>query len=99
MVCFGSHAHPEDRRHIFFAKNSSRSCAQTRRRDPHRRVAGWGRIRGLGLYRDSMTKYWLGVDVGTGGSRAILLDSRGREAAAVSVAHEDMVMEQPMWAE
>jgi xylulokinase len=46
-----------------------------------------------------MSTYWLGVDVGTGGSRAILIDSGGRQAAAVSVAHEDMVMEQPLWAE
>jgi xylulokinase len=46
-----------------------------------------------------MTAYWLGIDVGTGGSRAILLDSNGREAAAVSVHHEEMVMEQPLWAE
>ena len=46
-----------------------------------------------------MTTYWLGVDVGTGGSRAILLDSGGREAAAVSVAHQDIVMEQPLWAQ
>ena len=46
-----------------------------------------------------MTTYWLGVDVGTGGSRAILLDSSGREAAAISVPHEEMVMEQPLWAE
>jgi xylulokinase len=46
-----------------------------------------------------MSSYWLGVDVGTGGSRAILLDSSGKEAAAVSVAHEEMAMEQPLWAE
>jgi xylulokinase len=46
-----------------------------------------------------MSTYWLGVDVGTGGSRAILLDSGGREAAAVSVAHEDIMMEQALWAE
>ena len=46
-----------------------------------------------------MSSYWLGVDVGTGGSRAILLDAQGRDAAAVSVAHEEMVMEQPLWAE
>jgi len=46
-----------------------------------------------------MSAYWLGVDVGTGGSRAILLDASGKEAAAVSVPHEEMVMEQPLWAE
>jgi xylulokinase len=46
-----------------------------------------------------MSTYWLGVDVGTGGSRAILLDSSGREAGGVSVAHEEIMMEQPLWAE
>ena len=46
-----------------------------------------------------MNTYWLGVDVGTGGSRAILLDSRGAAAAAVSVPHREMVMPQPLWAE
>ena len=46
-----------------------------------------------------MSTYWLGVDVGTGGSRAILLDAGGKEAATVSVAHEEMMMEQPLWAE
>jgi xylulokinase len=46
-----------------------------------------------------MSTYWLGVDVGTGGSRAILIDSGGRVAAAVSVAHEEIAMEQPLWAE
>src|SRR5580698_9019963 len=43
--------------------------------------------------------YWLGVDIGTGGSRAILVDSNGREAAAVSVPHREMIMQQPLWAE
>jgi len=46
-----------------------------------------------------MTNCWLGVDVGTGGSRAIVLDSGGKEVAAVSVPHEEMTMEQPLWAE
>ena len=46
-----------------------------------------------------MSAYWLGVDVGTGSSRAILLDAAGTVAAAVSVPHEDMTMEQPLWAE
>jgi xylulokinase len=46
-----------------------------------------------------MSTYWLGVDVGTGGSRAILLDSNGTESAAFSVPHEEMVMEQAQWAE
>jgi len=46
-----------------------------------------------------MSMYWLGLDIGTGGSRAVLLDSSGKEIAAAAVAHEDMVMEQPLWAE
>src|SRR5277367_5008319 len=49
--------------------------------------------------RNPVKTYWLGADVGTGGSRAILIDSGGREAAAVSVPHEEIVMEQPLWAE
>jgi xylulokinase len=43
--------------------------------------------------------YWMGVDVGTGGTRALLIDSRGKEVAAVTAPHEDMRMEQPLWAE
>jgi len=46
-----------------------------------------------------MSRFWLGVDVGTGSSRAILLDASGKEAAAVSVPHEDITMEQALWAE
>lgn len=46
-----------------------------------------------------MNTYWLGVDIGTGGSRAILLNSRGEVAAAVSEAHQEMAMPQPAWAE
>jgi xylulokinase len=43
--------------------------------------------------------YWLGIDVGTGGSRALLVDAAGREAAAVTSPHEDIAMERPLWAE
>jgi xylulokinase len=43
--------------------------------------------------------YWLGLDIGTGGSRAVILDAQGREAGAASAAHEDIVMQQPLWAE
>lgn len=43
--------------------------------------------------------YWLGIDIGTGGSRALLVDETGSIRAAVTVAHEDMRMEQPLWAE
>jgi xylulokinase len=43
--------------------------------------------------------YWMGVDVGTGGTRALLIDERGKEIAAVTAPHEEMRMEQPLWAE
>ena len=46
-----------------------------------------------------MSTYWLGVDIGTGGSRAILLNAKGEVVAAVSEPHRDMVMHQPLWAE
>ena len=43
--------------------------------------------------------YWLGIDIGTGGSRALLVDPQGRIRHAVTVAHEEMRMEHPLWAE
>lgn len=43
--------------------------------------------------------YWMGIDVGTGGTRALLIDRTGREAAAFTAPHQDMRMEHPMWAE
>lgn len=43
--------------------------------------------------------YWLGIDIGTGGSRALLVDGEGRVAAAQTVAHEEMAMPHPLWAE
>ncbi|HKA01876.1 MAG TPA: xylulokinase, partial [Candidatus Solibacter sp.] len=42
---------------------------------------------------------WLGVDVGTGGSRALLVDDRGNVRAGYTAAHEEMHMERPLWAE
>jgi len=42
---------------------------------------------------------WLGIDVGTGSSRALLVDARGRVRAGYTAAHEDMRMERPLWAE
>jgi xylulokinase len=42
---------------------------------------------------------WLGIDIGTGGSRALLVDAAGKEVASVTVAHQEMRMHQPMWAE
>lgn len=44
-------------------------------------------------------KYWLGIDIGTGGSRALLVDAAGKVAAGVTVAHQEMRMERPLWAE
>src|SRR5580700_4642386 len=46
-----------------------------------------------------MTAYWLGLDIGTGGSRALLVDRHGKQVAAVTAPHVDMRMDQPMWAE
>ncbi len=43
--------------------------------------------------------YWMGIDVGTGGTRALLVDAKGRQVAAVTAPHEDMRMEHPLWAE
>ena len=43
--------------------------------------------------------YWLGIDVGTGGTRALLVDERGKVCHAFTAPHEDMRMEQPLWAE
>jgi xylulokinase len=46
-----------------------------------------------------MTAYWLGIDTGTGGTRALLIDSAGKEIAAVTAPHDDIRMEHPLWAE
>ena len=43
--------------------------------------------------------YWLGLDIGTGGSRALLVDHDGKQIAAVTAPHEDIRMEQPLYAE
>jgi xylulokinase len=42
---------------------------------------------------------WLGIDIGTGGSRALLVDERGRVRAGCTAPHEEMRMERPLWAE
>ncbi|HYN85722.1 MAG TPA: xylulokinase [Pyrinomonadaceae bacterium] len=42
---------------------------------------------------------FLGMDVGTGGSRAVLIDERGRVAAAATVEHEPFASPQTGWAE
>jgi xylulokinase len=43
--------------------------------------------------------YWLGVDVGTGGSRALLVDANGRVRYSFVAPHEEMRMLKPLWAE
>src|SRR5690242_20401841 len=43
--------------------------------------------------------YWLGIDVGTGGTRALLIDEHGKVQHACTAPHEDMRMERPLWAE
>src|ERR1035441_9059202 len=42
---------------------------------------------------------WMGIDVGTGGTRALVVDAQGRVAAGCTAAHEDIRMERPLWAE
>ena len=42
---------------------------------------------------------WLGIDIGTGGTRALLVDERGAVRAGFTAPHEDMRMERPLWAE
>lgn len=41
----------------------------------------------------------LGIDVGTGGSRAVLIDTAGRVVASATVEHSPFVSIQPGWAE
>ncbi len=41
----------------------------------------------------------MGIDVGTGGTRALIVDAKGMQVAAVTAPHEDMRMERPLWAE
>ncbi len=43
--------------------------------------------------------YWLGIDIGTGGSRALLVDEHGAVHAGFTAAHEEMIMARPLWAE
>ncbi len=41
----------------------------------------------------------MGIDIGTGGTRAILVDAQGKVVAAASSEHEAVAMPQPLWAE
>jgi xylulokinase len=42
---------------------------------------------------------WLGIDTGTGGTRALLVNAAGEVVAACTAAHEDILMQRPLWAE
>jgi xylulokinase len=42
---------------------------------------------------------WLGIDIGTGSSRALLVDDHGAVRGGYTAPHEDILMLQPMWAE
>ena len=42
---------------------------------------------------------WLGIDVGTGGSRALLVDETGAVRAGYTAVHEDIQIAHPQWAE
>lgn len=44
-------------------------------------------------------RFWLGLDIGTGGSRALLVDHTGRVHHAVTEPHHEMQMPRPLWAE
>jgi xylulokinase len=43
--------------------------------------------------------FWLGIDIGTGGTRALLIGERGAVKASYTAIHEEMRMERPLWAE
>jgi xylulokinase len=43
--------------------------------------------------------YWLGLDVGTGGSRALLVDASARVRYSFTEPHHEMNMPKPLWAE
>lgn len=43
--------------------------------------------------------YWMGIDVGTGGTRALLLNDSGSVRFSFTAPHDDMKMERPLWAE
>ncbi len=43
--------------------------------------------------------YWLGIDIGTGGTRALLVDPEGRVIHGFTAPHQNMRMERPRWAE
>jgi len=42
---------------------------------------------------------WLGIDVGTGGTRALVIDARGTVVASASAEHQHFASPKPGWAE
>jgi xylulokinase len=42
---------------------------------------------------------WLGIDTGTGSTRALLVEEDGTVRASFTEPHADMAMQQPLWAE
>lgn len=43
--------------------------------------------------------FWLGIDIGTGGTRALLLDEEGKVRHGFTAPHEEILMPRPLWAE
>ena len=74
---------------------------QRRRRSKKRR---WAMKPGFTVRRicrsyHSMKLFFWAFDIGTGGSRALLVDEQGRVRHAFTAPHEEMRMERPLWAE
>ena len=42
---------------------------------------------------------WMGIDVGTGGTRALLVNEQGQVRASHTAPHDEMTMLRPLWAE
>ena len=42
---------------------------------------------------------WLGIDIGTGGTRALLVDAEGVLKGSFTAPHADISMQEPLWAE
>ena len=42
---------------------------------------------------------WVGIDVGTGGTRALLVNEAGLVLGSATAPHDEMRMQQPLWAE
>src|SRR5258707_15525251 len=57
------------------------------------------RINGLPVKARTMTARLLGIDVGTGGTRAVLLDETGRVLGAATAEHAPMSSPELGWAE